>query len=903
MAIPRWKWLEKVGASEEAEKEKAKPIPKPTVIEKTVSKTTTARRRRLEHTQEFADVGRSSVSETMPKPTVISDRHKQTDAGKLAFIRQITGHGKENIPEKIRDLGPSAEREYAVTAYKTQRGVIPYEQGIERIQSGFETRLREGSLPTSLRWMKEHGTFTSDGKAYTWSELKEKHPRLEMKRESGEFVIYEKPFDYTAWREEQYATMDPFSASVRRGAATFLGGFANWDYIYASQTGDPTDITKQQSKLGAVIDKWEYDTIHNIESGNVLGVVTGIPAVTNILAPYGLGVGIGAIYKGVYGASALLASKGLEHTGKVLERGAKGIGIGIGAFAVGTAGLDVYATYQQDQEKALTKALTYGTQFFSLGIGMRTGSRIKLPERSFDITHYKLTGQPEYFTGQKYIDVFGRHIKYGRPRYSTNVNLGLGTGKPVTAPGEYVPPDLGYRSVGGRPLSIFDAKMTAPTPKTSGLGIFEWNKTTFVDTWKPTPSEWIKDVTAIQYFDFLKSKGAVALTIYDPDAFPAWEHPGYDVYGITRWDPTSGKFDIGISKRVYPGERMDILKHELLHVEKFIERSEAEVRKLESGPYSFKLELPLGIRYARTQSVQDLMGLFGGEFIRALSTRVHPKPVVKGAYEWRFGVIDYTPFMTAKLSNLFGKNIYKIEPDILIKPAKSFVDMGKVLKTQETKLDTVFKDTGGVSSGGTGQQTIQLQETKSIAKEILKTKTITEQLSAQESLSIRHPLYGQELISKSELGMLQERLSAFKPMYKTKLAYGIVQIQKQRSGLLFAPMYESKLAYDTVSIFEQRSVTIPKFDVVAETVFDIPRVMSYPSKPDDIFIPDVPPPTYIPPPPFISTPIPPFLPSPHIPFGHYKKKKKWLEIDGARKRVHPVTLLKIPKIPFQEVNI
>ena len=303
MAIPRWKWLEKVGASEEAEKEKAKPIPKPTVIEKTVSKTTTARRRRLEHTQEFKDVGRS-VSEPMPEPTVISDQHKQTDAGKLAFIRQITGHGKENIPEKIRDLGPSAEREYAVTAYKTQRGVIPYEQGIERIQSGFETRLREGSLPTSLRWMKEHGTFTSDGKAYTWSELKEKHPRLEMKRESGEFVIYEKPFDYTAWREEQYATMDPFSASVRRDAATFLGGFANWDYIYASQTGDPTDITKQQSKLGAIIDKWEYDTIHNIESGNVLGVVTGIPAVTNILAPYGLGVGIGAVYKGVYGASA-----------------------------------------------------------------------------------------------------------------------------------------------------------------------------------------------------------------------------------------------------------------------------------------------------------------------------------------------------------------------------------------------------------------------------------------------------------------------------------------------------------------------------------------------------------------------------------------------------------------------
>jgi hypothetical protein len=417
MPIPRWKWLEKVGATEEAEKEKAKPTPEPTITEKTVSKTTTARRRRLEHTQEFKDVGRPSVSEPIP--------NKQTDAGKLAFIRSITGHGKENIPEKIRDLGPSAEREYAVTAYKTQRGVIPYEQGIERVQSGFETRLREGSLPTSLRWMKEHGTFTSDGESYTWSELKEKHPRLDIKRESGEFIIYEKSIDYRAWREEQYTTMDPFSASVRRGAATFLGGFASWDYMQASQTGDPTDIVGQQKKLGAFIDKWEYDTIHNIESGNVLGVAAGIPAVTNVLAPYGLGMGIGAVYRGVHGASALLVSKGLEHTGKALEHGAKGIGMTIGAFAVGTAGLDVYATYQHDQEKALTKVLTYGTQFFSLGRGFKA-----VPDASSKLVDIKQPGPDVTFKGQyNYgINLVGKGRPYSNVRF-VHKNL-VGRGRP-----------------------------------------------------------------------------------------------------------------------------------------------------------------------------------------------------------------------------------------------------------------------------------------------------------------------------------------------------------------------------------------------------------------------------------------------------------------------------------------
>jgi len=95
-----------------------------------------------------------------------------TPEAKLHFIRSITGHGKENIPEEVKALGPSAEREYAVTAYKTQRGIIPPERGREEIQSKFETRLKTGSKPTSIRWMKQYGTFTSDEKEYTWSELK-----------------------------------------------------------------------------------------------------------------------------------------------------------------------------------------------------------------------------------------------------------------------------------------------------------------------------------------------------------------------------------------------------------------------------------------------------------------------------------------------------------------------------------------------------------------------------------------------------------------------------------------------------------------------------------------------------------------------------------------------------------
>ena len=324
-----------------------------------------------------------------------------------------------------------------------------------------------------------------------------------------------------------------------------------------------------------------------------------------------------------------------------------------------------------------------------------TRKQIKLPKRSLDITHYKLTGEPEYFVGQKHIDIFGKHIKYGKPRYATNVNLGLGTGKPSTAPGTYTPPNLGYKSVGGRPISIFDAKMTAPTPK-----------------------EWI---------------------------------------------------------------RMDWL-----------------------------------------------------------STTYHPKPVVKGTYQWRFGVIDYTPYVTSKLSTMFGKNIYKTVPDIISKPKGKIIDMGKVFGSKETTLDNIFKDTGGVSSGGTKQQTIQLLKTKSITEQVLKTESLTEQVSKSKSLTEQ----------KSEMAALLAKASVFAPMYKSKLdtalifapmydtktAYATLQAQEQQSGLVFAPMYKLKSDYDTVNIFGQNSISDIKFDTVTETTYN-------PTKP---YIPSYNPPIFIP---------------------------------------------------------
>ena len=338
---------------------------------------------------------------------------KQVEASKLSTIRQITGHGKENIPEMIRDLGPSAEREYAVTAYKTQTGVISPEEGNKKIQTDFETRLTEGSSKsTAESWMKKHGTFTSEGKEYTWSELKEKHPRLEIDRYGGEFIISEKPIDYTAWAKEQYKDMNPIAANIRRGTATFLGGFASLDYTYASQTGDPTDIKGQQNKLDAVIDKWEYDTTHNIEAigispgryfseqdkaslaivdkkinyGAVVSTIGNIPAVTNILAPYAMGVGVGAVLKGAFGASAAIANRGFKYSALAIKGTTKATGIGLGALAIGSVGADVYSTHLQDPDKATKKALTYGTQFFSLGIGMKTGSEMDFSNLSKKIS-------------------------------------------------------------------------------------------------------------------------------------------------------------------------------------------------------------------------------------------------------------------------------------------------------------------------------------------------------------------------------------------------------------------------------------------------------------------------------------------------------------------------------------
>ena len=475
MAIPRWKWLEKVGASEEAEKEKAKSTPElDRVTDKveSISPTTTvsSTTRRSSRTRGGITRGKTTTispvaqivddtkKDMIKLPVTVSDEQKakidvrlkwadlqsggapsiskgtqevtdteaqpikqsstiMTPDEKLHFIKSVTGHVEPGVPEQIKDLGRGATQDYFKTVSRVQMGFIPSDVGQAQLQTGVETRLKEGSLPTSIRWMKEHGTFTSDDEIYTWSELKEKHPRLEIKRESGEFILYETPIDYGAWREEQYEGMHPIAAGIRRGTATLLGGFGSFDYMRAGHTGDPTNIKEQQRRIDAVINKWEYETTHNIETGNVLGVVAGIPAVSNIVLPYAGGVVLGHVHKGIMGASNILVQKGLVYTGKTLEYGTKVVEIGIGGAAVGVAGIDVYTTYQQDQDKALTKALTYGTQFLSFGSGFKSvppakmkpydaggfakSLRYKRPPLAKEIDPYSLKGLNKMFHSTK----------------------------------------------------------------------------------------------------------------------------------------------------------------------------------------------------------------------------------------------------------------------------------------------------------------------------------------------------------------------------------------------------------------------------------------------------------------------------------------------------------------------
>ena len=316
--------------------------------------------------------------------SAIEDINRQ----KLSTIRSITGHGEENIPEIIRDLGPSASKEYAKTVHSAQIGLISPEDASRQIQENFESRLKEGSSQSvSTAWMKKHGKFMSDGKEVTWDELKEQNPRIELKRYGGEFIVSTKPIDYEAWAEEQYKDMNPIVAGVRRGAATFLGGFGSTDYMHASQTGDPTDVRTQEKKLGKMINRWEYDTTHNIEKGDYLGVVSGIPAVTNILAPYGVGTVFGAAFKGAQLGTSFLISHGARHTGTALKYGLQGGALGLGAFGVAGVGADIYQTHQRDPDEATRKILKYGTQFASFGAGMSSGSEMveHVVERAGDL--------------------------------------------------------------------------------------------------------------------------------------------------------------------------------------------------------------------------------------------------------------------------------------------------------------------------------------------------------------------------------------------------------------------------------------------------------------------------------------------------------------------------------------
>ena len=780
MAIPRWKWLEKVGASEEAEKEKAKATPEldrvtdkveSTAPTTTVSSTTRRssrtrggiKRGKTTTISPVAQIVDDTKKDIIKLPVTVSDEQKakidarlkwadsqsggapsilegtqevtdtevqpikqsstiMTPDEKLHFIKSVTGHVELGVPEQIKDLGPGATQDYFKTVSRVQMGFIPSDIGQAQLQTIAETRLKEGSLPTSIRWMKEHGTFTSDDEIYTWSELKEKHPRLEIKRESGEFILYETPIDYGAWREEQYEGMHPIAAGIRRGTATLLGGFGSFDYMRAGHTGDPTDITKQQLKLGDIIDKWEYDTIHNIETDNVLGVAADIPAVTNIVLPYTGGILLGKGLKIAGGISEWLKKPvvytcigGPTSTGLPYKIFTGTVKVGLattGAIAIGTAGVDVVQTYQHDPDKALTKALTYGTQFFSFGRGVQLGITPKAP---------KIEPENRF--------LFKKGWETESKIKSKNIDKVL--------------------------KNMFDTTKTKPE--------------------KP-------------FFEVIKKGGAT-----------------------TVFKPTTTEF----YTPVQTGKTISLTKI------KTVTKTPTVIPK---------------------------------------TPTVIPK------------TITISPTMTAKLSFSIMKPISGF------KKIKGGTIFGKKIWGRRLSLEMLAASESGVYTGVHPYWSGAIP----ILKNILKPMTVT------------IPKYSLDMDVKNLQLQLPQHTSLLDHITSVQTTE-VGQINRQTPSFLTDTMIKTDIMSATKNILDIESITESIQKSIQESIQE--SITETITKTITKFVPE-----------YISVASPSYyyplsLPSSYVPSGHYKKKKKYLEIDGGRKRVHPVTLLKVPKINFQGINI
>ena len=160
------------------------------------------------------------------------------------------------------------------------------------------------------------------------------------------------------------------------------------------------------------------------------------------------------------------------------------------------------------------------------------------------------------------------------------------------------------------------------------------------------------------------------------------------------------------------------------------------------------------------------------------STYVAPKPM-----PYWYNLLHKQFIVVVDFSKYFGVSI-KPFGSPSIKSIKGFgakgiiKDMGRVFSTKESKLDML----GSSQTQASGQKTIQLTKTKQIQVPKIKIETVKQQdtLKAREQVSMKHPLYGTEMLRIQQ----QSKVSMQHPLYGTRLLKGMGSLLGLRSGYM-----------------------------------------------------------------------------------------------------------------------
>jgi len=226
--------------------------------------------------------------------------------------------------------------------------------------------------------VKQYGKFTvADGKELTWTELKEQEPAMELRYKGGDVVA---ELDTLRWKQQKYEQLEK-----EKGYAARLGVAVPMAF---RSVFDPKSYT---SLLYGGYSKERYQrSLADIEYGisqkygtfkpgakptfeYAKGEILFSPAYKNVVLPYVAGGFIGYVAKGIPAATTL--------GGKVLS---KGIPVAISTVV----GADIGYTYATEGGMVGTeKALGYGMQFTSAGVGAYVASRAPTPKFATTIKH------------------------------------------------------------------------------------------------------------------------------------------------------------------------------------------------------------------------------------------------------------------------------------------------------------------------------------------------------------------------------------------------------------------------------------------------------------------------------------------------------------------------------------